>query len=201
MGGWPLRLQESLRATTSTSYLEVVNHAFRFTLSTDILEFLPGDIERFKRPKDRVSAKHGQLFGIFQFASDSGFQKGTNQEYIAPKQFKENIRTIGAYCLKQLSGPPLLVTMPPLIDTLVNVNQTNGYNHAGRAEYNQYCRDVAKEEGYLLADAEQAFLHAMEGQDPANFFFTDGFHPNPLGHILIKDTVLPVAAQMLKDYP
>ncbi len=200
LGGWPVRLQESLRVHTGNQYFEVVNYGFRCTLSSDILADLPHDVRRFHRSTVRLGIKPSKLFAMVQFASDSSIRDKENRvEFTPPAHFKKNIREIGAFCLEVLDSPPLIVTMPPLIDGLARKQYLSGYNHPGREEYNQYCREVAQQEGYPLADVEQTFIRAIEGNNPADFFIDDGFHPNSMGHILIKDTVLPVALELIDD--
>lgn len=198
-GGWPVHLQHDLRGSHGC-YYEVVNHGFRHTFATDALEHLPHDIARFHKPRRQLGLEPGRLFGIFQFGSDSGYlNEAERTKYVEPEPFKKTLRAIGSLCVEQLSGPPILATMPPLVGELVDRNRVTGLNLEGRAEYNQYVREIASENGYPLADVEYAFAKERANESDARYLYADdGFHPDRLGHLLIKATILPLAERLLE---
>lgn len=197
-GGWATRLQGSLRLRTGRHNDEVINRAFRHTFTSNILEYLPHDVERFHRPQRDLRLPLIKLAVLVQPGSDSSYNKHEQRQNVPPAEFVANLRKIGAFCIDQLGGPPLFITMPPLVADFVDANRTFGLNIQARAEYNQYVRQVSEEESYPLVDVERVFEQAMLDShgDGREYYARDGFHPSELGHILIKDNVLPVAATM-----
>lgn len=197
-GGWPVRLQGELRSH-GYQYAEVINHGFRHSLAPGILDKLPVDVDRFHEPLRSLRLPPKKAIGIFQFASDSGFKEGRT-EFTPPSEFIATITKIGDFCLSELQTPPVFLTMPPLLDGLIDTRRVAGYNPDGRAQYNQLVRDVALKEGYELVDVEACFNQHLETNSPTSVFAEDGFHPDEAGHELIKQAVLPTALRLLVEY-
>jgi lysophospholipase L1-like esterase len=76
---------------------------------------------------------------------------------------------------------------------------TDGFPHRALSSFNDTVRRVAREQGVLLFDAEEALMRASLEGIPGGNLFLDQCHPNPAGHALIASGLLGVVTPLLPD--
>lgn len=149
----------------------------------------------------RLQAVLDELPGIVLVmygTNDSYVDKGETEPRVTCEQFREDLLQL-VHGLQEEGVLVVLMTEPAWA--------AGSQNGAGEdpnvrlAEYMQSARELAAAEGLLLVDH---FAHwqeaAAEGVD-LNEWTTDGCHPNPRGHAVMAETILPVLRKALEQVP
>ena len=151
--------------------------------------------QALKRLKTAVIDTKPAIVTIMYGTNDSYVDRDKEQPRLSAEQYGANLRQIVEE-LRQAGITPVLMTPPRWGNAARN---GKGENPNRLLEtYVKVCREVADETKTPLADH---FAHwtkqAKAGIDIAKWT-TDGCHPNPEGHCILLDTMLPVVREALK---
>jgi acyl-CoA thioesterase-1 len=151
--------------------------------------------QALKRLKAAVIEQKPAVVTIMYGTNDSYVDRGKEEPRISAEQYGANLRQLVKE-LRQANLTPILMTPPRWSDAARNGKGENP-NRLLEA-YVKVCREVAAETKTPLVDH---FAHwtkqAKAGTDIAKWT-TDGCHPNPEGHRIIAETMLPVVVESLK---
>jgi lysophospholipase L1-like esterase len=151
--------------------------------------------QALKRLKAAVIDQKPALVTIMYGTNDSYVDRGKEEPRLSAEQYGANLRQLVKE-LRQAGIAPILMTPPRWGDAARN---GKGENPNGLLDaYVKVCREVAAETKTPLVDH---FAHwtkqARAGTDIAKWT-TDGCHPNPEGHGIIVETMLPIVVESLK---
>jgi lysophospholipase L1-like esterase len=151
--------------------------------------------QALRRLKAAVIDQKPAVVTIMYGTNDSYVDRGKEEPRLSAEQYGANLRQLVKE-LRQAGIVPILMTPPRWGEAARN---GKGENPNGLLEaYVKVCREVAAETKTPLVDH---FAHwtkqAKAGTDIAKWT-TDGCHPNPEGHRIIVETMLPVVVESLK---
>lgn len=129
------------------------------------------------------------MFGL----NDSWIDADRTEPRLAVDAYRQNLTQI-VRRVRQAGAVPLVMTSNPAI-----APQYPPERNANLQRYINAARQVARKERAPLVDLYQRFAELAIGGRDLNELFTDAMHPNPRGHRLIANMLLPrVAAQLKK---
>ncbi len=142
-----------------------------------------------------ILALEPKLVTVMYGTNDSYVDKGQQQSRLTQEQYEQNLRTIVAE-LSRLGIKTVLMTEPRWGDKAINGIGENP--NVRLAAYMQSCRRVAAEMHTPLVDHFQHWTTASEGGTSVGTWTTDECHPNPAGHKILTNTMLPVILNAIK---
>jgi acyl-CoA thioesterase-1 len=143
-----------------------------------------------------VIARKPAVVTIMYGTNDSYVDKGAKTSRLTADEYTKNLKELVTR-LRAANVMPVLMTEPCHGDK-ATANGIGEHPNVRLATFVQRCRDVAKESTVPLVDNYQVWSdHNSKGTDVGSWT-TDQCHPNPQGHRLIAQTMLPVLVKVLK---
>ncbi|WP_422929254.1 GDSL-type esterase/lipase family protein [Singulisphaera sp. PoT] len=148
---------------------------------------------------DAVGELRPRVVTVMYGTNDSYVDQGASSSRISREEYKANLRAIVAGLL--LRGiEPILMTEPRWSDKA----SANGLGEAPNvrlAPYMEACREVAAECCVPLVDHFARWTEARANGQDLHAWTTDGCHPDPKGHRVLAETLLPVLRTSLGPSP
>lgn len=148
---------------------------------------------------DAVGELRPRVVTVMYGTNDSYVDQGASSSRISREEYKANLRAIVAGLL--LRGiEPILMTEPRWSDKA----SANGLGEAPNvrlAPYMEACREVAAECRVPLVDHFARWTEARANGQDLHAWTTDGCHPDPKGHRVLAETLLPVLRTSLGPSP
>jgi acyl-CoA thioesterase-1 len=129
--------------------------------------------------------------------NDSYVDKGATASRLSKEQYTQNLRAIVSE-LRQRGITVVLMTEPRWGDKAA----LNGVGENPNIRLEPFvagCRIVANELRVPLVDHFQRWSEANAAGTDIGTWTTDECHPNPAGHQILADTVLPVLLESMKN--
>ncbi len=139
--------------------------------------------------KDVISRKPA-LVTIMYGTNDSYVDKGKDASRITQAEYKANLEKLVAE-LRAAGIIPVLMTEPRW-GAKAGLNGAGEHPNVRLEKYVNACRDVAKEKKVALVDHFKIWSDRESGGADVGAFTTDQCHPNPEGHRMIAEAMLPV---------
>ena len=136
-----------------------------------------------------------RIVTIMYGTNDSFVDKGRKDPRLSPNEFRENLVAIVAR-LRASGVTPVLMTEP-----CWGPDGRNGLDENPNALLQRYveeCRSVAKDQKLPLVDHFAHWTKAEADGTGIADWTTDQCHPNPTGHRIMAELMLPVVQQALR---
>lgn len=144
--------------------------------------------------KDIIQRKPS-VVTIMYGTNDSYIDVGRNQTRITVDAYRENLNTLIAR-LRKVGIVPVLMT-PPRWGDRAEPNGAGEQPNIRLEPFVEACRQVAVEKCVPLVDHYRIWSeHAEQGID-VGMWTTDQCHPNPEGHRIMTESILPVLREVL----
>jgi lysophospholipase L1-like esterase len=193
-------IRERLNADAPGAAVDVINAGVPSNTTEDARQRFESDV--LSQDPDLVILQ----FGINDSAID--VWKGDTASRIRFETYVENLRTM-VHRLKGAGVDAILMTPNPMCWTELmlsyyakppyDTNDPDGMN-APLRPYTQAVRDVAREEGVMLVDADAAFREYATAPGRAiGDLLLDGCHPNAAGHRIEADLLMPALIEALRS--
>jgi len=140
-----------------------------------------------------VIARRPDLVAIMYGTNDSYVDIGAKQSRITAEEYRRNLVDLVAR-LRAHDIQPVLMTEPCWGK---GANGLNENPNVRLAEYTERCREVARELRVPLVDNFAAWRARAAAGTGIGTLTTDECHPNPAGHALLMETMLPVVEGLL----
>lgn len=151
--------------------------------------------QAMKRLAKDVLAQKPSLVTIMYGTNDSYVDQGKNASRITADEYRTNLGKLVDE-LRAAGVTPVLMTEPCWGKT-AKLNGIGEHPNVRLEKYVEACRDVAKEKHAPLVDHYQHWTAAeMKGTD-IGAWTTDQCHPNPDGHRVLAELMLPVIRRAL----
>jgi lysophospholipase L1-like esterase len=151
--------------------------------------------QALKRLKTAVIDTKPAVVTIMYGTNDSYVDRDKEQPRLSAEQYRANLRQIIKE-LRQANITPVLMTPPRWGNAARN---GKGENPNRLLEtYVKVCREVAEETKTPLVDHFAHWTKQSEAGVDIAKWTTDGCHPNPEGHRILLETMLPVVREALK---
>lgn len=152
--------------------------------------------QALRRLDKAVVAKKPAVVTIAYGTNDSCVDRGKKEPRITAKEYGENLRKL-VKTLQDAGIKPILMT-PPRWGDKANLNGNGEHPNVLLEQYVKVCREVAADTKTPLVDH---FAHwtkkAKEGTNVSTWM-TDECHPNPAGHKVMAESMLPVVLDAVK---
>jgi acyl-CoA thioesterase-1 len=149
--------------------------------------------QALKRLDSAVIARQPHVVTIMYGTNDSYVDAGKSESRLSLDTYRDNLREIVTR-LRKAGAEPILMTEPRW-GAKARVNGAGEHPNVRLNRYVEACREVANETGAALVDH---FAHWSEqeakGQDLGEWT-TDQCHPNPAGHRILLEQMLPAALE------
>jgi acyl-CoA thioesterase-1 len=149
--------------------------------------------QALQRLEKGVIAKMPAAVTVCYGTNDSYVDRGKKEPRLTAKEYGENLRKI-VKALRDAGVKPVLMTPPRWGDKAAR-NGNGEHPNVLLEQYVKVCREVAADTKTPLVDH---FAHwtkkAKEGTNVSTWM-TDECHPNPEGHKIIAETMLPVVLE------
>lgn len=151
--------------------------------------------QALKRLKTAVVDTKPAIVTVMYGTNDSYVDRDKDQPRLSAEQYGANLRQIIKE-LRQANITPVLMTPPRWGNAARN---GKGENPNRLLEtYAKVCRDVAEETKTPLVDHFAHWTKQAEAGIDVAKWTTDGCHPNPEGHSILLETLLPIVREALK---
>lgn len=151
--------------------------------------------QALKRLKTAVIDTKPAVVTIMYGTNDSYVDRGKEQPRLSPEQYGVNLRQIIKE-LRQANITPILMTPPRWGNAARNGKGENP--NRWLETYVKVCRNVAEETKTPLVDHFAHWTKQAEAGIDVAKWTTDGCHPNPEGHRILLETMLPAVREALK---
>lgn len=144
---------------------------------------------------DEVLAVKPQIVTVMYGTNDSYVDAGRTTSRISQEAYAQNLEQI----VVQLLGRgivPVVMTEPRWAE-IARLNGVGEHPNVRLARYMESCREVAQRWRVPLVDNFAHWTQAREAGTDLFEWTTDACHPNPAGHRVIADTMLPVLRRTL----
>lgn len=136
-----------------------------------------------------------QIVTIMYGTNDSYVDQGASASRLSPEQYGQNLRSLVTE-LKTAGVRPVLMT-EPCHGTNAPMNGLGEHPNLRLQVFMDVCRDVAQETDTPLVDHYAHWRTRNEFGTDVGTWTTDQCHPNPAGHRILADTMLPVLKKLL----
>jgi len=150
--------------------------------------------QALKRLDKDVLALKPRIVLIMYGHNDSYVDAGAKQPRISPAEYADNLRQL-VERLRKADAQPILMT-PPAYST-GNKNGIGDDPDILLEQYARTVRDVADELKVPLVDHYALWRKRRDDGEEIRNLTTDGYHPNPTGHKLLSETILPTLRKTL----
>lgn len=149
--------------------------------------------ERTDQAWKRIDAVIGQrpdLVTIMYGTNDSYIDRGKTTSRITVEEYGNNLQNICAKLIRHQIKPILMT--PPRWANDANPNGIGENPNVALEPYVIACRSIAERWNIPLVDHFDQWTSTVEKGGNLRSLTTDGCHPNPDGHLLLADSILPV---------
>ena len=136
-----------------------------------------------------VLAKKPRLVTVMYGTNDSYVDKGKDLPRLTVEEYRANLAKIIEQ-VKKAGAIPVVMTEPRWGKSAKNGAGANPNELLKK--YVAACREVAQEAGVPLIDNFGTWTRAEAAGHDISKWMTDECHPNPLGHRVLADAILPV---------
>lgn len=143
-----------------------------------------------------VIAKKPAVVTVMYGTNDSYVDRGKKQPRLSAKEYGENLARI-VKALRTAGIRPILMT-PPRWGEKAGLNGKGESPNVLLEQYVKVCRKVAADTKTPLVDNFQHWSMKAKAGTNISTWMTDECHPNPAGHRVLAESVLPVLAKELK---
>lgn len=151
--------------------------------------------QALKRLKAAVIEQKPAVVTIMYGTNDSYVDRGKKEPRLSAEQYGTNLRQLVKE-LRQAGIMPILMTPPRWGDAARN---GKGENPNGLLEtYVKVCREIAAETKTPFVDHFAHWTKQAKAGKDIEKWTTDGCHPNPEGHRILVETMLPIVLESLK---
>ena len=140
-----------------------------------------------------VIAKKPQIVTIMYGHNDSSVDTGKTESRIPIPRFRADLSQL-VQRLRESGITPLLMT-PPAYAEKSAPNGIGEHCNVRLAQYAEVARQVAETWQVPLVDHYAAWAEVSKSGTDLNEWTTDGYHPNPKGHVDLATRMLQVVAQ------
>jgi lysophospholipase L1-like esterase len=137
-----------------------------------------------------ILALEPEIVIVMYGTNDSYIDQGQQNSRLSAEQYQENLKAIVEEC-NRLGIQPILMTEPRWGDRAGN-NGVGEHPNVRLETYVAACRRVAEETQTPLIDHFRVWTDSNSKGTDIGIWTTDQCHPNPAGHSVIADTMLPV---------
>lgn len=152
-----------------------------------------------KRLAKDVLAQKPAVVTIMYGTNDSYVDQGKSASRITEEEYRANLAKLVDE-LRTAGIAPVLMTEPRWGKT-ARLNGAGEHPNVRLEQYVAACRAVAKEKRVPLVDHFQRWTDAEEKGADIGKWTTDQCHPNPEGHRVLAELMLPVVRAALKPAP
>lgn len=192
-GGWANRLRthyDSLVLPIPHDYLVTYNLGIPSDTSSGLANRLKQETQSRLTPNPRV--KNTQ-FIIAIGTNDSRWLINEKKREVDQEQFKTNLEIITADA-KSFSNDISFIGLLPcietaLVETAKRLKWDNSYDNQSIQAYNEIIKQHCHEENLDFIDLNAVFENLPKDRDIESLF-SDGLHPNSLGHSLMYEVIV-----------
>lgn len=145
--------------------------------------------QALKRLEADVLAKQPQIVTIMYGTNDSYIDQGKSASRITAEEYRANLVAL-VRRLRDAGVRPVLMTEPRWGKT-ASLNGAGEHPNVRLEQYLAECRGVATELKVPLVDHYLHWLKAEQDGQDLGAWTTDQCHPNPAGHRVLLETMLP----------
>lgn len=142
-----------------------------------------------------ILALEPEIVIVMYGTNDSYVDQGQQNSRISAQQYQENLKTIVSEC-QRLGIQTILMTEPRWGDS-AGANGIGEHPNVRLEAYVAACRRVAEEAQTPLIDHFQVWTDSNSKGTDIGAWTTDQCHPNPAGHSVIAETMLPVVMKAM----
>lgn len=146
--------------------------------------------QALKRLEKEVLAHRPRFVTVMYGTNDSYVDRGKKASRISQQEYRSNLRKIVAEFQKR-GITPILMTEPRWAAD-ARPNGLGEHPNIRLESYVEVCREVAKQTHVPLVDHFAHWAAAEKKGQTLRSWTTDGCHPNPQGHRVIANVLLPV---------
>lgn len=146
--------------------------------------------------KDVIDKKPG-IVVIMYGTNDSYVDQGATDSRITAEQYGQNLQSL-VEKLRAAKIKPILMTEPRWGDG-AKANGVKEHPNVRLEKYVKVCREIAKKSDVPLVDHFQIWSDKNQAGTDIGKWTTDQCHPNPEGHKVLADAILPVLKKALKE--
>jgi lysophospholipase L1-like esterase/sugar lactone lactonase YvrE len=154
--------------------------------------------QALRRLERDVLALKPAVVTVMYGTNDSYVDAGARDARISPAEYRANLEAL-VERLRQAGVAPVLMTEPRWGDA-AKPNGAGEHPNLRLEKYVAACREVAWAKEVPLVDHFRVWSDAAKGTDIGRWT-TDQCHPNPQGHRVMADAILPVVKQVLRSLP
>ena len=151
-----------------------------------------------KRLESDVIAKKPAIVTIMYGHNDSYVDAGKTEVRVSIPRFRADLSQL-VQRLREVNIVPILMT-PPAYAEKSGPNGIGEHCNIKLAQYAEVARQVAETLQVPLIDHFAAWSAVSKTGTDLNDWTTDGYHPNPKGHIEMATRILPVVANCAVSY-
>lgn len=152
--------------------------------------------QALKRLAKDVIGRQPAVVLIMYGTNDSYVDKGARESRITAAEYGQNLRDI-VEKLKQARIQPILMTEPRWGDK-ATANGAGEHPNVRLEQYVKVCREVAANTKTPLVDHFQIWTEKNQSGIDIGGWTTDQCHPNPDGHKVLAEAILPVLKKALE---
>ncbi len=152
------------------------------------------------RLEQDVIAKKPQIVTIMYGHNDSSVDAGKTASRISIPRFRADLSQL-VQRLRDAGITPIMMT-PPAYAEKSAPNGIGEHCNVRLAQYSEVVRQVAETLQVSLIDHFAAWSEVSKSGTDLNEWTTDGYHPNPKGHVEMATRILPVvSAEIIGSVP
>lgn len=151
--------------------------------------------QALKRLDKDVVGRQPAIVLIMYGTNDSYVDKGATVSRITAEQYAQNLTEIVAK-LRKSKIQPILMTEPRWGDK-ATPNGVGEHPNVRLEQYVKVCREVAEQTKTPLVDHFQIWSDKNKAGTDIGTWTTDQCHPNPEGHRILAEAILPVLKDVL----
>jgi len=153
--------------------------------------------QALRRLEKDVIARKPNLVTIMYGTNDSYVDKGKDASRITVAEYRANLEKLIAN-LRAAGVKPILMTEPRW-GAKAPLNGVGEHPNLRLEKYVQACREVAKEKNVPLVDHFQIWTDREAAGEDIGAWTTDQCHPNPQGHRIIAEAIVPVVQREIAN--
>ncbi len=148
-----------------------------------------------KRLENDVVAKQPAIVTIMYGHNDSYVDTGKTEARISIPRFRADLSQL-VQRLRESGITPILMT-PPAYAEKSGPNGIGEHCNVRLAQYAEVTRQVAETLQVPLVDHYAAWAEVSQSGTDLNEWTTDGYHPNPKGHVNLATRMLPIVTSQI----
>ena len=150
--------------------------------------------QSLKRLERDVLTKQPHVTVIMYGTNDSYVDQGKSQSRISAEEYEQNLRAL-VQQLRKENVRVILMTEPRWGEAAGN-NGAGEHPNLRLEEYMERCRLVSKDLQVPLVDNYAIWTKRQQAGQTLGDWTTDQCHPNPTGHRVIAESLLPVLKKL-----